>query len=164
MKRILLALAFTLFTSIPVALAQDTPSAVAPTAEVVTATPSPEATIEPTATPAPVDVTPATPYILNAVVAIIIAVLTVFGFIAVLLFRSQPIVWAIARPLGDAGVDAYGNYVKTTPSPSDDAAADELRKEWEAFKLLMINKAAAVDAKVDAQSVKIESVSQKVNP
>jgi hypothetical protein len=169
MKHKLAILLIVFAFALPTFAQDETPTAeggviVEPTA-LVTVEPTVEVilTPEPTPEPAPpADPNVLIPYGLVALVVGILAFASVAGGAMYLLFKSQPIAWAVARPLADAGVDAYGNYVKTTPDKYDDESYAALRREWEAFKLKMSQDVAA---ELTAQSQKLDSVvqSQRLN-
>lgn len=94
--------------------------------------------------PKPFDITPFLPFIFGLLGVVALGVLAVFGLYGVLLFRSQPLAWAITKPLVKTGADKFGEYSKTTDALWDDAISNEFNKRWAEFE-------GKVDAKVESK-------------
>ncbi len=176
MLKLIIAIVFALSITLP-ALAQETPTAEEPTleatrtADVVTATPSPteEPTVTPTPEPVPVPpVEPVPPLNWNAVLPwlVIGGIALLIGFMY--MFRSSLATAAAQVPLPvwdmlvtsiDRGIEQRGEYVKTTPNVSDDAQYEDLKREFEEFKLETARQRAEQQSQINQNTANIQNVS-----
>jgi len=78
------------------------------------------------------------PYVYGFAAIAFIGLLVIGGLGMILLFKSQPVVKAVAPvivpPVGDAIVSGYEGFAKLTPAAWDDELAKALRTEWEKWK------------------------------